>query len=114
MRLVFPMTKNTILSVSIVLSTALALSTLAKADFGTPAFAQGMTPQMHLEEGIKALKAGDSQGALIHLNAADQGISDQSAKMHLGEGIKAVKSGDQQGALMHLGAADQALGGSGG
>jgi hypothetical protein len=114
MRLVFPMTKNTILSVSIVLSTALALSILAKADFGTPAFAQGMTPQMHLEEGIKALKAGDSKGALIHLNAADQGISDQSAKMHLGEGIKAVKSGDQQGALMHLGAADQALGGSGG
>ena len=114
MRLLFPMTKNTILSVSIVLSTALALSILAKADFGTPAFAQGMTPQMHLEEGIKALKAGDSQGALIHLNAADQGISDQSAKMHLGEGIKAVKSGDQQGALMHLGAADQALGGSGG
>ncbi|MFL6323275.1 MAG: hypothetical protein ACJ71K_08605 [Nitrososphaeraceae archaeon] len=108
------MTKNTILSVSIVLSTALALSILTKADFGTPAFAQGMTPQMHLEEGIKALKAGDSQGALIHLNAADQGISDQSAKMHLGEGIKAVKSGDQQGALMHLGAADQALGGSGG
>ncbi|MFL6356909.1 MAG: hypothetical protein ACJ71C_10185, partial [Nitrososphaeraceae archaeon] len=100
--------------VSIVLSTALALSILAKADFSTPVFAQGMTPQMHLEEGIKALKAGDSQGALIHLNAADQGISDQSAKMHLGEGIKAVKSGDQQGALMHLGAADQALGGSGG
>jgi hypothetical protein len=114
MRLVFPMTKNTILSVSIVLSTALALSILAKADFGTRAFAQGMTPQMHLVEGIKAMKAGDNQGALIHLNAADQGISDQSAKMHLGEGIKAVKSGDQQGALMHLGAADQPLGGSGG
>lgn len=83
-------------------------------DFGTLAFAQGMTPQMHLEEGIKALKAGDSQGALTHLNAAGQGISDQTAKMHLDERIKAVKSGDQQGALMHLGAADKALGGSGG
>ena len=93
---------------------ALAVSVLAKADFGTPAFAQGMTPQMHLEEWIKALKAGDTQGALTHLNAADQGISDQSAKMHLDEGIKALKGGDQQGALMHLGAADQALGGSGG
>jgi hypothetical protein len=110
------MIKNTILSVSIVLSTALALSVLAKADFSTPVFAQGMTPKMHLEEGIKALKAGDNQGALMHLSAADQGLSsssDQSAKMHLGEGIKAVKSGDQQGALMHLGVADQALGGSG-
>jgi hypothetical protein len=110
------MIKNTILSASVLLSAVLALSVLAKADFSTPVFAQGMTPKMHLEEGIKALKAGDNQGALMHLSAADQGLSsssDQSAKMHLGEGIKAVKSGDQQGALMHLDVADQALGGSG-
>jgi hypothetical protein len=110
------MIKNTILSASVLLSAVLALSALAKADFSTPVFAQGMTPKMHLEEGIKALKAGDNQGALMHLSAADQGLSsssDQSAKMHLGEGIKAVKSGDQQGALMHLDVADQALGGSG-
>ena len=109
-----PMIKNTILSASIVLSTALAMSVIAKADFGTSAFAQGMTPKMHLEEGIKALKAGDTQGALMHLNAADQGLSDQSAKMHLEQGIKALQGGDQQGALMHSGAADEALGGSGG
>jgi hypothetical protein len=96
---------------SIVLSTALAMSVIAKADFGTSAFAQGMTPKMHLEEGIKALKAGDTQGALMHLNAADQGLSDQSAKMHLEQGIKALQGGDQQGALMHSGAADEALGG---
>jgi Flp pilus assembly protein TadD len=102
------------LSASVVLLAVLALSVLAKADFSTPAFAQGVTPKMHLEEGIKALKAGDQQGALMHLNEADKGISDQSAKMHLDEGIKALQSGDQQGALMHLGAADQALGGSGG
>ena len=108
--MVFLMTKNTILSISILLSTALALSILAKSDFGAPAFAQGVTPKMHLEEGIKALKAGDQQRALMHLNEADKGISDQSAKMHLDEGIKALKAGDQQGALMHLGAADQALG----
>jgi hypothetical protein len=114
MALLLLMIKNTILSLSIVLSTALALSLLAKADFGTPAFAQGMTPQMHLEEGIKSLKAGDSQGALTHLSAADQGLTDQTAKFHLDEGIKAVKAGDNQGALMHLGAADKALGGSGG
>jgi hypothetical protein len=111
---VCPMIKNTILSASIVLSTALAMSVIAKADFGTSAFAQGMTPKMHLEEGIKALKAGDTQGALMHLNAADQGLSDQSAKMHLEQGIKALQGGDQQGALMHSGAADEALGGSGG
>jgi len=108
------MIKNTILSASIVLSTALAMSVIAKADFGTSAFAQGMTPKMHLEEGIKALKAGDTQGGLMHLNAADQGLSDQSAKMHLEQGIKALQGGDQQGALMHSGAADEALGGSGG
>ncbi len=114
MALLLLMIKNTILSLSIVLSTALALSLLAKADFGTPAFAQGMTPQMHLEEGIKSLKAGDNQGALTHLGAADQGLTDQSAKFHLDEGIKSLKAGDNQGALMHLGAADKALGGSGG
>jgi hypothetical protein len=57
------------------------------------------------------LKAGDNQGALMHLNTAEQGLSpsDQSAKMHLDEGIKALKAGDNQGALMHLGAADDAL-----
>jgi hypothetical protein len=27
------------------------------------------------------LKNGDTEGALTHLNAADQGVSDQSAKM---------------------------------
>jgi hypothetical protein len=71
-RMVFPMIKNTILSASVLLSAVLALSLLAKADFGTPTFAQGMTPKMHLEEGIKALKAGDNQGALMHLGVADQ------------------------------------------
>jgi len=110
------MIKNTILSASLILSAILALSVIAKSDFGTTAFAQGMTPKMHLEEGIKALKAGDNQGALMHLGAADQGLtspSDQSAKMHLDQGISALKAGDNQGALMHVGAADQALGGSG-
>jgi Flp pilus assembly protein TadD len=111
------MTKNMILSASLLLSAALVLSVLTNADFSTSAFAQGVTPKMHLEEGIKALRAGDSQGALMHLSAADQGLtssSDQSAKMHLDEGIKAIKAGDTQGALMHLQAANQALGGSGG
>ena len=103
--IVFLMINNTMLSASIVLSAVLTLSILlAKADFGAPAFAQTITPKMHLEEGIKALKSGDNQGAMMHLNATDQGLaassssSDQSAKMHLDEGIKALKSGDNEGA----------------
>jgi hypothetical protein len=68
------MIKNTILSASVLLSAVLAMSVLAKADFGAPAFAQEMTPKMHLEEGIKAVKAGDNQGALMHLSAADQAL----------------------------------------
>ena len=62
------------MSVSILLFAALALSIPAKSDFGAPAFAQGVTPKMHLEEGIKALKAGDQQGALMHLGAADEAL----------------------------------------
>jgi hypothetical protein len=69
------MIKNTILSTSVLLSAILALSVLAKSDFGTPAFAQGMTPKMHLDEGIKALKAGDNQGALMHSGVADQALA---------------------------------------
>ena len=68
------MIKNTILSASVLLSAVLALSVLAKADFSTPVFAQGMTPKMHLEEGIKAVKSGDQQGALMHLGVADQAL----------------------------------------
>jgi hypothetical protein len=60
-----------------------------------------MTPKMHLDEGIDALKRGDSQGAMMHSNAAEQGISrsssGQSAKMHLDADIQALKSGDKHG-----------------
>jgi hypothetical protein len=113
------MIKNIIMTASIVLlSVALGFSMLVKGELSiaSSAFAQTITPKMHLEEGIKALKSGDSQGAIMHLDAADKGLasssssSDQSAKMHLDQGIKALKSGDSQGAMMHLDAADQALG----
>jgi uncharacterized protein involved in high-affinity Fe2+ transport len=110
------MIRNIILSATL-LSAALALSMLAKADLGgAPAFAQSAA-KMHLDQGIKALESGDNQGAKMHLDAADQALSgssssDQSAKMHLDQGIKALESGDNQGAKMHLNAADQALGGS--
>jgi hypothetical protein len=66
--------KYIILNTSLLLSTVLALSFLAKADFDTAAFAQGMMPKMRLEEGIKALKAGDNQVTLMHLGAADQAL----------------------------------------
>ena len=72
--MVFPMIKNTILSAILLVSATLALSVPAKADFGAHAFAQGMTPKMHLEEGIKAVKSGDQQGALMHLGVADQAL----------------------------------------
>jgi hypothetical protein len=41
MTLLFPITRNTILSASVVLFTGLALSMLAKVDFSAVAFAQG-------------------------------------------------------------------------
>ena len=108
------MVMNITMSMCIVLSAVLAVAIVAKADI---AFATPLSPKVHLEEGIKALRSGDSQGALMHLSVADQGLSssssDQSAKMHLDEGIKAIKASDTQGAMMHLQAADQALGGSG-
>jgi hypothetical protein len=77
------MIKNTtILSASLFLSAVLALSVLARSDFGTPAFAQGMIPKMHLEEGIKALKAGDNQGALMHLNEINPFILPSGSSSH--------------------------------
>jgi hypothetical protein len=108
------MTRNSLLGASLLLSVALGLSIIAQTNFRVipSAYAQNMTPKMHLEEGIKALKGGDSKGAMMHLDAAEQGLtsaSDQSAKMHLDQGIQALKSGDNQGATMHLDAADQAL-----
>jgi hypothetical protein len=29
---------------------------------------------MHLDQGIQALKSGDNQGAMMHVNAADQAL----------------------------------------
>jgi hypothetical protein len=62
------MLKNIILTPSVI-SALLALSVLAKADFGCPAFAQSITPKTHIDEAIKALKKGDSQGGLMQLVA---------------------------------------------
>ena len=76
-RMVFPMIRNIILSATL-LSAALALSMLAKADLGgAPAFAQS-SAKMHLDQGIKALESGDNQGAKMHLDAADQALGGSS------------------------------------
>lgn len=40
----------------------------------TTSDASGRSAKMHLEGGIKALKSGDNQAAMIHLNAAKQGM----------------------------------------
>ena len=69
------MIKNTILSASVLLSAVLAMSIIAKADFDPSGFAQTITPKMQLDEGIKALKANDNQGAQMHLGLADQILS---------------------------------------
>jgi hypothetical protein len=60
---------------------ALGLSMFVSVNFiGTPsASAQAITPKMHLDAGIQALKSGDNQGAMMHLNAAEQGLSSSSS-----------------------------------
>lgn len=75
------MIKNIIMTASIVLlSAALGFSMLVKGELSiaSSAFAQTITPKMHLDEGIKALKSGDSQGAMMHLDAADQALGSAS------------------------------------
>ena len=70
------------------------------------------TAKMHLEEGLKALKAGDKDSAMTHLSAAQAAMSGASsnAMMHFQEGMKALQAGDTNGAITHLTAADQSLG----
>jgi hypothetical protein len=51
------MTRNTLLGASLLLSVALGLSVIAQTNFKVipSAYAQNITPKMHLEEGLKAL-----------------------------------------------------------
>ena len=57
--------------------------------------------QLHLDEAIKALQAGDTAGAKVHMTEADKVIQEGAAKMHLDEAIKALESGDTAGAETH-------------
>ena len=56
---------------------------------------------MNLEEGIKALQSGDKQGAMNHLNAAKQVMTNASpeAVKHFEEGMKDLAGGDMKGAI---------------
>jgi cellobiose-specific phosphotransferase system component IIA len=63
--------------------------------------AGGGGAKMHLDEAMKALQAGDTAGAEMHMGLADQALSEGGAKMHLGEAIKALQAGDTAGAQTH-------------
>ena len=97
------------------LSTIVAVSNFSTASIVSAQMSTSVG-KMHLDEGIKVLKTGDTRGALMHLHIADKilrGITSSSAttgRMHLDEGIKVLKTGDTRGALMHLLIADKILG----
>jgi hypothetical protein len=57
----------------------------------------GSSAKMHLE-GIKALKSGDNQAAMIHLNAAKQAIVAGEEMNRFEQGLKALENGDSKGA----------------
>jgi uncharacterized cupin superfamily protein len=59
------------------------------------------TSKMHLDEAMKALQAGDSAGAEMHMGLANQVLSEGEAKMHLDEAMKALQAGDTAGAETH-------------
>lgn len=67
------------------------------------------TAKMHLDEAMKALQAGDTAGAEMHMGLADQALSEGEAKMHLGEAIKALQAGDTAGAQTHAQLAQDSL-----
>ena len=108
------MTRTIVVPIVLVLSlsTIVAVSNLSTTSLVS---AQMSTSEgkMHLDEGIKVLKTGDTRGALMHLKIADKilsGITSSSAqtgRMHLDE---VLKTGDTRGALMHLLVADKILG----
>ena len=64
---------------------------------------------MHLDEAIKALQAGDTSSAKVHMTEADKVIQEGGAKMHLDEAIKAIESGDTAGAETHAQMAQDSL-----
>jgi hypothetical protein len=82
------------------------------------------TARMQIEEGIKALQAGDNNSARDHLSAAQHALelvfedtvtlptagASSKAMKDFEEGMKALQTGDTNGAITDFTAADQALG----
>jgi cellobiose-specific phosphotransferase system component IIA len=64
---------------------------------------------MHLDETMKALQAGDTAGAEMHMIEADKVLEEGEAKTHLDEAIKALQAGDTAGAEMHAQLAQDSL-----
>jgi cellobiose-specific phosphotransferase system component IIA len=64
---------------------------------------------MHLDEAMKALQAGDIAGAEMHMTEADKVLQEGEAKTHLDEAIKALQAGDTAGAEMHAQLAQDSL-----
>jgi TolA-binding protein len=82
------------------------------------------TAKMQIEEGIKALQAGDNNSARTHLDAAHHELelvfentitlptagASANATKHFDEGMEALQTGDTNEAITDFTAADQALG----
>src|SRR5262245_50838261 len=64
---------------------------------------------MHLDEAMKALQAGDAAGAELHMTEADKVLQEGEPKTHLDEAIKALQAGDTSGAEMHAQLAKDSL-----
>ena len=71
------MSKKIEVTTASLLVIVLALSILAVSKLAAQASAQTSTSsgKMHLDEGIKALQGGDTQGAMMHLNLADKALT---------------------------------------
>ena len=65
--------------------------------------------KMHLDEAMKALQAGDTAGAEMHMTEADKVLQEGAAKMHLDEAMNALEAGDTEGAEMHAQLAQDSL-----
>ncbi len=71
------MSKKIEVTAASLIAIVLALGILAVSNITAQTSAQSSTSsgKMHLDEGIKALQGGDTQGAMMHLNLADKALA---------------------------------------
>jgi cellobiose-specific phosphotransferase system component IIA len=105
--------RNQTYSISNVIFIALfavgGLITLPTFGFASSSGAGQSAANMHLDEAMKALQAGDTAGAETHMTEADKVLQEGEAKTHLDEAIKALQAGDTAGAEMHTQLAQDSL-----